>query len=79
MTEAPLHPRRIQAALEWLEDETAFECGQNGGTDQRETCLAALTLLQKTQRATGLTPEIADVGAHMLGMVDYVKKGFLRK
>lgn len=77
-TEAPLHPRRIAVALRTLElerkhDEKVFD------SEVAETFEAALKLIQKTQRATGLTPEIADVGAHMLGMVDYVKKGFLGK
>ncbi len=62
----PLHPRRIQAAIEWLSDE---DYAAKVETDTVATCLAALRLLQKTQSATGLTPNIADVGVHGLKLL----------
>lgn len=78
MSEAPLHPRRIAAALKCVSDN-----GLTGAvdipTDVQETCLAALKMLHKAQRAAGLTPEVADVGSHVLGVVDYVRSALLRK
>jgi hypothetical protein len=70
--DAPLHPRRIKAALHWLADED-YASRIEGQT--LETCLAALKLVSKGQQATGLTPEVADLGKNVLGVLDYVKKG----
>jgi hypothetical protein len=65
-TDPPLHPRRIMATLRWLQgDLYDGELNQ----EDHETCLAALRLLQKTQRATGLTSDVADVGAKGLELI----------
>lgn len=77
MSEAPLHPRRIQATLDWLGDGGPDD--SNMPDEVYQTLRAALKLLQKAQAATGLTPEVADVGSHVLGVLDYVKRGLTRK
>lgn len=76
--DAPLHPRRIQDALEWLAERDPNFI-HDVGMDAVESAQAALKMIQKAQRATGLTPEVADVGSHVLGVLDYVKKGLTRK
>jgi len=43
-----------------------------------ETLVSALKLIRKGQRGVGLSPEIADVGSHVIGVLDYVKKGLSR-
>lgn len=78
MSEAPLHPRRVAAAIERVNDHDLRGWVDIPG-DVQETCLAALKMVQKAQRAAGLTPEVADVGSHVLGVVDYVRSAFLRK
>lgn len=81
VSEAPLHPRRIADTIEALTLATAanHEEGEILTQDQYETCLHGLRMLRKAQKATGLTPEVADVGSHVLGVLDYVKKALVRK
>ncbi len=75
---APLHPNRVAETLKRLSEPdsrgwVALDAGQ------QNTCKAALKMLQKAQRATGLTPEVADAVTHGLGMLDYVKKALKPK
>lgn len=66
MSDAPLHPRRIQVALAWLADDDYAACIDG---DILETCIAALKLLQKGQKVTGLTTDVADIGASGLALI----------
>jgi hypothetical protein len=74
VTDAPLHPRRIEETLEWLRRERP----ENLLGDHYETLVSALKLLRKTQRTVGLTTDVADLGRHVLGVLDYVKRGLPR-
>lgn len=69
-----LHPRRIEETLKVLNTQ-----GLSGGVYvsaiEQETCIAALKLLQKSQKAMGLTANIVDAGAVGLELV----KAFTKK
>jgi hypothetical protein len=75
MTEAPLHPRRIESTLLWLRREGLRQLP----TEHYETLVSTLKLIRKGQRSVGLSPDVADVGHHMMGLWDYVKKGLPRR
>jgi hypothetical protein len=75
MIEAPLHPRRVESTLLWLRRDGVKLLD----TQQYETLVSALKLIRKGQRNVGLSAEVADVGSHVLGVLDYVKKGLTRR
>ncbi len=74
MTDAPLHPRRVEETLAWLRRERPVAVQG----DHFETLVSALKLIRKGQRGIGLSADIADAGSHVIGLLDYVKKGLPR-
>jgi hypothetical protein len=79
VTEAPLHPRRLAAALKWLKEGGSAIDDCAIPPEHHETIKLSLKLILNSQRRVGLTPEAADIGSHVLGVVDYVKKALTRK
>ena len=80
MSEAPLHPRRIAAALKWLREIEQDLPGPIGmRAEDHETLRALLKVMQKAQAATGLTPGVVDAIGHASGVLDYVKKTLIPK
>jgi hypothetical protein len=78
MSGGPLHPRRVQHALEWLGDASP-DVLHEVGAEAIESATAALKLIQKAQQGVGLSSAVVDAGAHALGIWDYVKKGLPRR
>lgn len=79
MSEAPLHPRRLAAALQWLTEGGSAIDDCVIPPEHRESIKTALKLVLSSQQRVGLTPEVADVGSHLIGVFDYVKRGLTRK
>lgn len=71
MSDAPLHPRRIRAALEYLQQGPLNSELLPGevialgaiSTEVLVTCRTALHWIAQAQQKTGLTPEVVDVGS----------------
>ncbi len=82
MTEAPLHPRRLAAALQWLREiESDLPgCGPLGiPVEHYESMRLCLKLVLNSQQRMGLTPGVADAIGHGVSLVDYVKKALTPK
>ena len=61
MSQPPLHPDRLRAALKALDEERDADPGEFGAF-QMETFRAACEAIRKAQLAVGLTGKVVDTG-----------------